>query len=114
MENKLEYSFDDEPVSKFCYDLDNKKIEVHFKGYYDLIKDMYIENPCIWVLENWDYAKSRIGDEQKLYDLNKHIGVFGLILYMKYNDDKELEMLINTVDNRYLTLFFKDPKLNLR
>ena len=37
MEKKLEYSFDDEPVSKFCYDLGGKKIELHFKGYYDLI-----------------------------------------------------------------------------
>ena len=32
MKHKLNYSFDDEPVSKFCYDLDNKKIEVQFKG----------------------------------------------------------------------------------
>lgn len=114
MENKLEYSFDDEPVSKFCYDLINKKIEVHFKGYYDLIKDTYIEAPCIWVLENWVYGKSRIGDEQKLCDLNEHIGIFSLILFMKYNDSEELEMLVNTVDNRYLTLFFKDPKLSLK
>lgn len=114
MEKKLEYSFDDEPVSKFCYDLDNKKIEIHFKGYYDLIKNAYIEAPCTWVLESWDYGKSRIGDEIKLYDLNKVIGVFSLILYLKYNDNKELEMLVNTVDNRYLTLFFKDPKLSLR
>jgi hypothetical protein len=114
MEKKLEYSFDDEPVSKFCYDLDNKRIEVYFKGYYDLNKDIYIEAPCIWILENWEYAKSRIGDEHKLNDLNKNIGVFNLILYMKYNNDKELEMLVNTADNRYLTLFFKDPKLSLR
>jgi hypothetical protein len=114
MENKLEYSFDDEPISMFCYDLDNKKIEVHFKGYYDLIKDVYIEAPCIWVLENWEYAKSRIGDEQTLCDLNKQIGIFSLILYMKFNNNKELEMLVNTVDNRYFTLFFKNPQLSLR
>ena len=114
MEKKLEYSFDDEPVSKFCYDLDNNKIEVHFKGYYDLVKDTYTDAPCIWVLENWEHGKIRIGDESKLCDLNKAIGIFSLILYMKYNDKKELEMLVNTVDNRYLTLFLKDPKLSLR
>jgi len=114
MEKKLGYSFDDEPVSKFCYDLDNKKIEVHFKGYYDLISDVYVEKPCTWVLENWEYAKSRIGDELKLYDLDKHIAIFRLILYMKYNANKELEMLINTVDNKYITLLFKDPELSLR
>lgn len=57
MEKVLEYSFDDEPVSKFCYDLENKKIEVHFKGYFDLIKDEYIEKYCIWIIENWKEAK---------------------------------------------------------
>jgi hypothetical protein len=114
MKRKLEYSFDDEPVSKFCYDLDNKKIEVHFRGYSDLIKNTYLDVPCIWIIENWKYAKSRIGDDMKLYDLNQHIGIFSLILYMKYNDGNELEMLVNTVDNRYLTLFFGNPQLNLK
>lgn len=114
MKKKLEYSFDDEPVSKFCYDLQNKRIEVYFKGYYDLIMDVYIETPCIWILENWEYGKIKIGDEQKLYDLNRQMGIFNLILYLKYNDNKELEMLVNTVDHRYLTLFFKNPKLSLR
>tara|TARA_R110002020_G_scaffold466285_2_gene688734 strand:- start:828 stop:1172 length:345 start_codon:yes stop_codon:yes gene_type:complete len=114
MERKLEYSFDDEPVSKFCYYLETQKIEVGFKGYYDLIKDKYIDVPCIWVFENWEFAKSSVGDEQKKYDLSKHIGIFSLILYLKYNDDKELEMLVNTVDSRYITLFFKEPQLSLR
>ena len=114
MEMKLEYSFDDEPVVKFCYDLENKKIEVHFKGYYDLIRDVYMKIPCTWVLENWVYAKSKVGDEQRLYNLNNQIGIFSLILYMKCNDNKELEMLVLTVDNRYLTIFFKDPELTLR
>lgn len=50
MERKLEYSFDDEPISKFCYDLETQKIRVHFRGYYDLIKDAYIDAPCIWFL----------------------------------------------------------------
>ena len=111
MENKLKYSFDDEPISRFCYD--NKRIEIHFKGHYDLIKDVYVEGGCIWTLKDWIYAKSKIGDEQQLHDLNRHIGVFSLILYMKYNDNNELEMLVSTIDRRYVTLFFKDPKLSL-
>jgi hypothetical protein len=114
MEKKLKYSFDDEPVSRFCYDLDSKRIEIYFKRYYDLIKNMYIEKPCAWVIKNWSDAKSRIGDELKLYDLNKHIGIFSLLLYTKYNNEEELEILINTVDNRYVTMFFKDPELNLK
>lgn len=114
MKKKLEYSFDDEPVSKFYYDLDNPKIEVHFKGYYDLATDAYIDNACVWVLENWQYAKCVVGNEAKLYDLNTKMGIFRLILYMKYNDLEELEMLVETVDNRYLTMFFKDPILSLK
>lgn len=113
MENKFEYSFEDEPVNKFCYDIDTQKIEVHFSGYYDLVKDEYIEAPCIWIIENWKFAKSTVGDEQKRYDLNNHIGIFSLILYIKYNDDNELEMLVNTIDDRYITLFFKNPQLKL-
>lgn len=114
MKNKLVYSFDDEPVSKFCYDLDNNKIEIYFKGYFDLAEDKYMEKPCIWSLENWKEAKSKIGDDTKFYDLTKNLGIFNLILYMKYNDDDVLEMLVNTVDNRYITLFFKEPILSLK
>lgn len=113
MDNKLKYSFDDEPIDKFCYDLKNKKIELHFSAYYDLADDVYMEKPCVWVLENWEYAKSRVGDELKLYDLNKHIGVFRMILYMGYNDNGELEMLADTLDGRYITFFFKDPQLKI-
>lgn len=32
---------------------------------------------------------------------------------MKYNDEQELEILVHTIDNRYLTLFFRNPKLSL-
>ena len=112
MERKLEYSFDDEPVSIFCYELECKKIVVHFKGYFDILKDKYMETPCVWTMENWNEAKCKIGDDAKLYDIDKSIGIFSLILYMKYYEE-ELEMLVNTLDNRYITLFFKDPKLKL-
>lgn len=114
MNRELEYTFDDEQVSKFCYDLDTEKVEVYFEGYYDLIKDADVDAPCIWTIEDWEYAKSVLGNEQKRYDMNWHIGIFRLILYMKYNDNQELEMLVETLDNRYVTFFFKDPTLSLR
>jgi len=114
MENKLTYSFDDEPIIKFCYQLNGKKMEVHFNRYYSLNENMYVENRCIWILENWDEAKIMVGDDKKLYDLNKYIGIFSLILYMKFNENEELEMLVNTLDNRYITLFFKRPSFILK
>ena len=112
MENKFEYSFDDEPVSKFYYDIDNKKIEVHFKAYNDLLKNKYIEEPCSFIIENWTDAKSKIGDEAKLDELNKHMGIFQMILFMEQKGN-DLEMLVNTIDNRIITLFFIKPILSL-
>lgn len=114
MRNKLEYSFDDEPVDKFSYDIQKKRIEVYFSDYFDVLKNEYFEIPCVFIIEDWKEAKSKVGDEEKLYPLNKHIGIFSLILYMKYNDDNELEMLVNTLDNRYITLLFKEPNLSLK
>lgn len=112
MENKLGFSFDDEVVSKFCYDMDNNKIEVYFTGYSDG-KERFLDKPCVFSISNWTEAKSKVGDEERLYPLDRNIGVFSLIIYMGYNDDKELEMIVNTVDDRYITLLFKDPKLEL-
>lgn len=114
MKSRLEYSFDDEPVSKFCYDISNKRIEVHFTGYYELLKEnSFINGSCTFVIENWKEAKSRVGDEERLYELNKHIGVFSMILTMELKDDGLLEMLVSTIDNRYVTFFFKDAQLRL-
>jgi len=114
MENKLFYSFDDEPVSKFCYDISNQRIEVHFTGHYDLQKENnnFITGPCIFIIENWKEAKSKIGDDNKLYPLNNHIGVFSMILFMNFSNNS-LEMLVRTIDNRYVTFIFLEPNLSL-
>lgn len=111
MENKLRYSFDDEVASKFCYDMENKKIEVYFTGYSDE-KERFLDKPCIFSISNWTEAKSKIGDEEKLFPLDRNIGIFSMILYVKYDYDK-LEMLVNTIDDKYITLFFTNPKINL-
>lgn len=70
MENRvafeLEYSFDDEPVIGYYYDLRGRRIEIHFEAYYDLQdNDRYIERPCRFVIENWKEGRSKIGDEPK-------------------------------------------------
>ena len=112
MENKFEYSFDDEPVSKFCFDIENKKIEIHFAAYNDLLKNKYIEEPCVFRIENWLDAKSKFRDEEKLYELNKHIGIFQMILFMEQKGN-DLELLVNTIDNRIINLIFIKPILSL-
>ena len=80
MKQLLKYSFDDEPVRKFCLDLSVKRIEVHFSGYHDLVKNILIEVPCIWVIESWEDAKCKVGEGSKLFDLYDVIGVFKLMI----------------------------------
>lgn len=111
MENKLGYSFEDEVVSRFSYDMDNKKIEVCFTGYSDE-EERFLDQPCIFSISNWSEAKSKIGDENKLYPLDRNMGVFSMILYIKY-EGNTLELLVNTIDDRYITLFFTNAKIKL-
>jgi len=114
MKNKLEYTFDDEVVSKFCYDMDNKKIEVYFANYTDLRKGQrLLETHCIFVIENWVDAKSKIDGGTKFEDLDKHIGIFSMILSLEIKED-DLELYVNTIDNRYMTLLFIKPQINFK
>jgi len=112
MENILEYSFDDEVVNRFCYDIDNKKIEVSFRGYYDLLKNEFIKAPCKWVIENWIEAKSKLNSEAKYDFLEKHLGIFSLVLSLE-KTGQNLEVTVNTVDGRYIDLIFINPIIKL-
>ncbi|MBN8684315.1 MAG: hypothetical protein J0L99_16830 [Chitinophagales bacterium] len=113
MEKKLEYSFDDEVAKKFCYDIDNRKLEVHFSGYYDASSSQYIEKPCIWVIENWSDAKSKLSSENTYIDLEKNLGIISMILSVEVIGNS-LALTINTIDNRYIDLVFYDPQLGLQ
>ena len=109
---KWNYSFSDEVAINFCYDIENKKITVGFNGYFDLITHEYKEVECLFVIEKWLDAKSKVDDNIRFYDLDKHMGIFSLILYMKREEDF-IELLVNTIDERYITLRFKDPTMSL-
>lgn len=112
MDKTLTYSFDDEVSSKFCYDGDNKRIEVYFDGYYDISSSRYIDRPCVWVIEDWSDAKSKVSAEGAYTDLEKHLGIISMVLSSQIND-ATLEVTIITLDNRYIDLAFIDPRLNL-
>lgn len=113
MKNKLEYSFDDEYATKFCCDIDNNKMEMHFRAYYDLVKNERIIKPCIWVIENWSDAKSKLSSERIYTDFEKHLGIISMILSAEINDNT-LELTVNTIDNRYIDLLFDNPQLKLK
>lgn len=110
---KLEYSFDDHAVIKFCYDRKNKRIEIYFEGYYSSVKEDYVDTPCVWIIEDWKSVKVLVGREAKLCNIDQAIGVFELVLYKTYNSKEEFELHAFTLDNRYLQFLFKEPKLTL-
>jgi hypothetical protein len=113
MEIKIEYSFDDEYVTKFCYDIENDKIEIHFRAYYDLVKNERIIKPSKWIIENWTKAKSKLSSESVYTDLGNNLGIISMILSLEINDTI-LELTVNTIDNRYVDLMFDNPQLNLK
>lgn len=112
MERNLEYSFDDEIAIKFCYDIDYKKIKIYFGGYYNTLNNRYVNEPCIWLIENWTEAKSKLSSESTYNDLEKHLGIISLILSVEIKETT-LELTVNTIDNRYIDLLFENPYLKL-
>jgi len=112
MKNTFEYSFDDEAADKFCYDMANKKMEIYFSGYIDLItKERLLYSPCIFKIQNWVRAKCFVGDNKKRYNLDQQMGIVEMILYMKKIGD-DLEIMVMTLDGRYLTIFFSEPDID--
>jgi hypothetical protein len=114
MEKKIFYAFDDETVSKFCYDLNLKKIELHFEAYFDILKNESVEEPCVWTIENWKEAKSAEGDNPKLYSIEKNISIFYLIIYFKLTESNDLEIFVETINDKYITFIFKEPTLTFK
>ncbi len=114
MTNQFNYAFDDEYVSKFCYDIDNKKMELYYSAYYDLQNnDTFIEKACVFIIKNWDVAKSCLGAEERFYDLKKHLGII-TIIYSMILKDETLEMFVDTVGGKCITLIFTNPELEFR
>ena len=112
MVNSLGFSFDDEIVNSFCYDMVDKVIQIHFNGYSDLItSNRFLAKECVLTIKNWTNAKGKVGDESKFKPIDDIIGVFSMVLSIdKLNEN--LEMYVNTLDNRYIFLIFEKPEIN--
>jgi hypothetical protein len=103
--------FNDQVVSKFCYDIDNKKIEVYYSDFWSRDDDgNIVSQNCLLTIENWTSAKSRLGDEPKFYPLDKHIGIFSMIIFTELKK-KDLTIIVNTINDTYITLQFDDPQI---
>ncbi len=112
MITSLNYSFDDEPVIKFSYDIQNKIIEVYFERCFSMNENKFIESVSILRIQQWESAYSLLPDIEKKYGLDNNMGIFSMIYYMKFSDSR-LEIFVNTIDNRYITFLFDNPKCEI-
>lgn len=102
-----DYDFSDEVVESFLYNSKESVIELHFDAYYH--HGDYIQKPCKLIICDWEKASSSVYDENKLQDLDTHIGVVSLVLSTEVHEEK-LEMITQTLDGRYVTLVFLKPQ----
>ncbi|MFD1874491.1 hypothetical protein [Hymenobacter bucti] len=109
MSQALAYSFDDEVASKFCYDIDQKRLEIHFTGCWDLATQHYHEGPCYLLIHQWRAAHCQEEAVSKRFvRLEQGMGIVSLLLAVTWVEE-QLELVVNTIDNRYFLLRFANP-----
>jgi hypothetical protein len=105
----LAYSFDDEVASKFCYDIKQKHLEIHFTGCWELATQRYHQGPCSLLIHQWRAAHCQEEAVSKRFiPLEQGMGIVSLLLAVTWVDE-QLELLVNTLDDRYLLLRFNNP-----
>jgi hypothetical protein len=109
MTQALAYSFDDEPASKFCYDMNQQRLEIHFTGCWELATSHYHEGPCYLLIHQWRAAHCQEDAvSNRFIPLEQGMGIVSLLLAVTWVDE-QLELYVNTIDNRYLMLRFVHP-----
>jgi hypothetical protein len=109
MPQPLAYSFDDEVASKFYYDLDHNRLEIHFTGCWELATQQYHEGPCYLLIHHWQAAYCQEeAVSNRFVPLEQGMGIVSLLLGVAWVDE-QLELVVNTIDNRYLLLRFASP-----
>ncbi|WBA43976.1 hypothetical protein [Hymenobacter canadensis] len=109
----LAYSFDDEVASKFCYDLDGKRLEIHFNGCWEIATRRYHDGPCHLLIHQWTDARCQ--EEvvsPRFARLEERMGIVSLLLHFAWTAEGA-EALVNTIDNRYLLLRFANPSVEV-
>jgi hypothetical protein len=109
MSQPLAYSFDDEVASKFCYDMDHQRLEIHFTGCWELATQSYHEGPCYLLIHQWSAAHCQEEAVSKRFvPLEQGMGIVSLLLGLTWVGE-QLELVVNTIDNRFLLLRFAHP-----
>jgi hypothetical protein len=113
MTQALAYSFDDEVASKFCYDMDQQRLEIHFTGCWELATQHYHEGPCYLLIHQWRAAHCQEDAvSNRFLPLEQRMGIVSLLLAVTWVGE-QLELYVNTIDNRYLLLRFDHPVMEV-
>jgi hypothetical protein len=118
MPQDLAYSFVDEVASKFCYDLDNKRLEIHFTGCWEIATKHYYEGPCCLLIHQWTDARCQDASYQgsnvlpRCIPLEAGMGIVSMLLSFQWIG-QELELQVSTLDRRYLLLQFSNPSVEV-
>jgi hypothetical protein len=105
MPEPLAYSFDDPVASKFYYDIDHKRLEIHFTGCWELATQHYQQGPCYLLIHHWSAAQCQEeAVSNRFVALKQRMGIVSLSLAVTWVVN-QLELLVNTLDDRYLLRF---------
>lgn len=119
MPQALAYSFDDEIASKFYYDLDGKRLEIHFTGCWDVAAERYHDGPCHLLIHQWTdarcqdvrYEEGKV-KPRRFVPLENSMSIVSLLLSLDWTTEG-LELIVNTIDERYLLLRFANPSVEV-
>lgn len=110
MASKFYFSFEDSLVSKFVYDLYDKKIELYFPFYTDNREAEQLDIPCRLTIKDWAKAKSKYWSNLEYENMEQYFNFFIAIDQMEW-EDGNLIMTVANIDHREIILFFENPKI---
>lgn len=113
MNSIFNYSFSDEIVIKFCYDLKTKIISISFDSYYDLTKEQSVNGHCIFTIKKWEKALSKLWGNDKFESFEDHFGIITEILVLKF-ENNILEISAINIDNSFVDYKFLNPEIEIK
>ncbi len=112
MNYNFQYSFSDEVASKYDCDYLNKQLEIYFSGFTDLFNNKYYESHCKFIIREWENAKIKLDGESEFVEFESNNSPISMI-YSIVQNGNSVELFVNTIDNRYYTIYFENPFLEL-
>jgi hypothetical protein len=89
--------------------MEQKRLEIHFTGCWELATQHYHEGPCYLLLHQWSDARCQEDVAgSRVVRLEQGMGIVSLLLAVTWVGE-QLELYVNTIDDRYLLLRFTTP-----